>query len=215
MEETVIRKYKASDRSSVRDIAWETAFLGESADVFFSGKEILADFLTLYFTDYEPQSCFVAENKTGVVGYLIGAKKTAVLHRAFLNKILPRLLYRFIFQAAILRKKNLILIFHFLCSFLKGEFRMADLSADYPATLHINIKHGFRNAGIGSRLISAFLDYLKKQRIPSVYLATLSEKAAAFFTGRGFHLLYSYPRSYFRYILGRDISGYIYGKRLL
>jgi GNAT superfamily N-acetyltransferase len=215
MEETVIRKYKAADRSSVRDIAWETAFIGEPADIFFSGKDILADFLTLYFTDYEPQSCFVAENKTGVVGYLIGAKNTAVLYRIFLNKILARLLYKFIFQAAIFRKKNLIFIFHFLCSFSKFEFRMVDLSEDYPATMHINIKQRFRNLGIGSRLISAYFDYLRAEKVKSVYLATLSEKAAAFFMSHGFNLLYSYPRSYFKYILGRDLTGYIYGKKLI
>lgn len=215
MEEIIIRKYKAADRSSVRDIAWETAFIGEPADIFFSGKEILADFLTLYFTDYEPESCFVAENKTRIVGYLIGAKNTTLLYRVFLGKILPRLLYSFVFQAAIFRKKNLIFIFHFLCSFSKFEFRIVDLSADYPATMHINIKYGFRHLGIGSQLVSIFFDYLKREKVPGVYLATLSQKAAAFFMSHGFNLLYSYRRSYFKYILGRDLVCYIYGKKLI
>ena len=73
MEETIIRQFKPEDRGSVRDISWETAFLGEPADAFFSGKEILADFLTQYFTDYEPGSCFVAVSANRVVGYLIGS----------------------------------------------------------------------------------------------------------------------------------------------
>ena len=47
MEEVIIRKFKAEDRESVRDIAWETACIGDPATAFFSGKSILADFLTL------------------------------------------------------------------------------------------------------------------------------------------------------------------------
>ena len=46
MEDIVIRKYKREDRQAVRDIAWETAFMGKPADVFFSDREIFADFLT-------------------------------------------------------------------------------------------------------------------------------------------------------------------------
>jgi GNAT superfamily N-acetyltransferase len=91
---------------------------------------------------------------------------------------------------------------------------MADLNRDYPATLHINIRAGFRNLGIGSKLISVYFDYLKQEGIDGVSLATMSEEGKKFFLSQGFRLLQQYRRSYFRYILGRDITVYIYAKKL-
>lgn len=214
MEEFSIRQFKKEDREYVRDIAWETAFRGEYASAFFDDKEILADFLTLYFTNYEPESCFVAQVDNGVVGYLIGAKSTTTLIKVTRIKIAPRLLIKFMLNGVMLNKKNTIFIFHCLLSFLKREFSGFDFSKIYPATLHINIKEGFRRLGIGSRLISTYLDYLTKEKIPGVHFATMSDKASSFFTKQGFNLLYRSRRSYFRYILHKDISVYIYGRKL-
>jgi len=215
MEEILIRHYQRGDRSLLRKIAWDTAFIGEPADTFFNDREILADFLTRYYTDYEPGSCFVAQNPEGrVVGYLTGAKDTGVLERAFQAKILPGLLRRTLLSKAFLKKKTLAFIFHFSVSFLRGEFKMPDFRSEYPATLHINIEEKSRHLKIGSRLIAAYLDYLTGEKIPGVSMATMSGEAGDFFIRQGFSLLYKGNRSYFRYLLQKDIPIYIYGKKL-
>jgi GNAT superfamily N-acetyltransferase len=214
MEEVAIRKFKTEDRESVRDIAWETAFIGEPGAAFFSGKNILADFLTLYFTDYEPDSCFVAVLKSRVVGYLIGCRDTRVLASIFKKKILAGLLAKFVFSGAFLRLKNLRLIFNLALSFFRGEFNMEEVSSDYPATLHINLKKDFRVKGAGARLISAFQEYLVSKGVKGLHLATMSSAAGAFFRRQGFILLSQHPRSYFRHLLTQDISVYIYVKKL-
>jgi GNAT superfamily N-acetyltransferase len=214
MEETIIRKFKPEDRESVRDIAWETAFMGESAEVFFSGKEILADFLTLYFTDYEPDSCFVAVFANRVQGYLIGSMDCRILSLTFMNKIMCGLIMKSIFSGAVFRRKNLKMIFAFFLSFLKGEFNMKEVNKDYPATLHINLRKDFRKQGIGTRLISAFEEYLKGKKVKGVYLATMSSTAGDFFRNQGFSLFNQYRRSYFRHVSGQDIIVYIYVKKL-
>ena len=68
-----IRPYERRDRKTLRQISYETSFLGKADDLFDEPK-ILEDALTLYFTDSEPQSCFVAEYNGKVIGYLIGTK---------------------------------------------------------------------------------------------------------------------------------------------
>ncbi|HQP91597.1 MAG TPA: GNAT family acetyltransferase, partial [Candidatus Omnitrophota bacterium] len=73
MNDITVRKFSPGDRQAVRDIAWDTAFMGETASVFFDDKEILCDFLTEYFTDFEPDPFFVAESGGRVVGYLAGS----------------------------------------------------------------------------------------------------------------------------------------------
>lgn len=214
MEEIVIRQYQKEDRVFIRKIAWDTAFMGEPADIFFNGKEILTDFLTEYFTDYEPNSCFVAKANDRVIGYLIGSKSVRRLMMISQTKIFLRLLIRSIINGALLKKKNANFIFHYLISLLRQEFKMPDFSNNYPAVLHINIEQNWRNLKIGSRLMAAYLEYLVREKIFGVYLATMSDKASSFFKQQGFNLLYKGQRSYFRYILQKDVPIYIFGKRL-
>lgn len=113
------------------------------------------------------------------------------------------------------KKENIILISRLILSFLKGEFKMPDLCRDYPATLHINLERGFRHLSIGSRLMSKYLEYLIQKKVPGVYLATMSERAGEFFKKQGFSLLHEGRRSYFRFVLKKDVPIYIYGRRLV
>lgn len=214
MAEVLIRNFEQEDRPYIRELAWDTALAGEPASAFFDDKEFFVDCLTLYFTDYEPGSCFIAESGNKVVGYLLGAKDTTALDKVVKLEIAPRLLAKSLVNGTFFKKKNIIFAFRLLTSFLKGEFRMPDFSRKYPATLHINLEKNFRNLGIGSKLMSFYLEYLAGERIPGVYIPTMSDKAADFFRKHGFNLLHKGRRSYFRHILHRDVPLYIYGKRL-
>ncbi len=214
MQEIIIRPYQSKDRAFVRAIAYDTALLGDSAHLFFEGEEIISDFLTNYFVDYEPCSCFIAEMDGTPAGYLLGAKDISVLNKVSGSKIIPRLLLKAIARNVIFNKKNLILIVNCMKSLLKGEFKSPDFSEVYPAVLHINIQKGYRNQGIGTMLITAYLDYLVKEKIKGVHFATLSDRAARFYDKLGFVLLYKSKRSYLRNILRKDIFCYIYGKKL-
>lgn len=214
-EELIVRKYTKKDRASIRDIAFKTAFMGEPGSIFFASQELLSSFLTEGFTDYEPESSFVAERNCKVIGYLLGTKDTKALINKFKHKILPRLLRKFIFSGALFKRKNITFLLSCLRGFLTGEFYAPGFSREFPASLNINIEREFRNYGIGSRLIATYLDYLRIQNIPGVSFATMSIRAAHFFTKAGFRLLYEGRRSYFRHILKKDIPIYIYGMRLL
>jgi len=214
MENIAIRKYLKADRQSVRDIAWETAFMGESADIFFSDKELFADFLTLYFTDYEPESCFVAEYKGDVIGYVLGSRNESMLKRTYMFKIIPALIVKGIARGILLKGRDMKYLRNCLISFIKGEFNGLDFSIEYPAILHINITERCRRFGIGSRLISAFLEYLAAEKTRGVHLSTMAKAAGDFFRSNGFNLVHSMHRSYFRHILNKDIMVYIYAKKL-
>ena len=213
MNEAVIRKYRRGDRDSVRKIAWETAFIGEPGSAFVDNKEILASFLTFYFTDYEPQSCFIAEVNGQAAGYLIGAKNTKEMEEVFKSKIFLPLFLKAIASGGFFRIKNLIFGLNCLISSLRGEFLMPDFSRDYPATLHINIDKNWRNQNIGSRLISAYFGYLVSEKVTGVRLSTMSDKAAGFFESQGFNLLHKSRRTYFHYLLKKGVPVYTYGKK--
>lgn len=214
MQKIIIRPYQNNDRIFVKEIAYDTALLGDPADPFFEGEEIFSDFLTTYFIDYEPGSCFISEVDNKPVGYLLGAKDSIVLNKVSNSRIIPKLLIKAVAGNVFLNRKNLIFIGNCIKSWLKGEFKSPDFSLDYPAVLHVNIQKEYRNQGLGSKLIAAYLDYLVKEKVKGVCLATLSDKAALFYEKLGFVLLYKRKRSYFKDILHKDIFFYIYGKKL-
>ena len=214
MDKIAIRSYRSGDRESIRRISCETAFLEEDSKKIFGDADILADVLTGYFTDYEPESCFVADAGGRVVGYIIGSKDVKVARRAVIVKILPSLIAKAIKRAIFFNKVAASFLRHVLISFVKGEFFTADLSKDYPATLHINIERDYRGKKIGERLIERYLAYIKGQGVRGVHLGTMSKEAKDFFVHCGFSILYQGRRSYLRYVLRRDTPYYILGKLL-
>ena len=211
----VIRQYTTKDRPMIRQISCKTAFMGEPSAVFFDDDEIFADALTVYFTDYEPESCFVAECENSVIGYLLGAKDMKCMDKIFSDKIALPLFIKALRRCVFFHKRNVKFLFHVFLSLVKGEFKAPTFSKDYPAALHINIIKKYRAVGIGSKLINAYLDYLEEQAIKGVHFATMSDKAGQFFKKQNFQLLFQGERSYFRYFLDKNTPIFIYGMRIL
>src|SRR6266436_5769031 len=71
----LIRGYRKSDREAVRKLCCDTGFLGEPIDPVYEDRELFADFLTTYYTDHEPESCFLLEVDGEIRGYLLGSRK--------------------------------------------------------------------------------------------------------------------------------------------
>lgn len=209
-----IRKFKSEDRRAVRRISCETAFLGELSGVFFDDNEILSDILTLYFTDFEPDSCFVAVDAKRVIGYIIGSKNAKKMNNVFIKKILPQLINRSLRKGLFLRPNNLRFFLRIAASFLKGEFFAPDFSKSYPATLHINIDKDYRGEKLGEQLIARYLVFLGSESVSGVHFGTMSEGAKKFFLKVGFSILHKSKRSYMRYYLKQDVPYYVFGKIL-
>ncbi|MHB8281137.1 MAG: GNAT family N-acetyltransferase [Candidatus Humimicrobiaceae bacterium] len=214
-KEITIREYKREDRAPLREIACDTAFMGEPAEKFFTGREFIADFLTRYHTDYEPQSVFIAEKEGKVIGYLSGAKNEKTMDLVFIFKVLPAAVLKLIFKGYIFKKNNFLFILFNIYSFFKGEFYApAFIRKDYPAIMHINIDKNYRRYGIGNSLIEAYLSYLIKEKIKGIHLTTQSEKSFKFFEKIGFKIIYETKRSYFKHIFKKSIRYFYYGKKL-
>ena len=206
----VIRKYEPRDRAAVRRISSQTAFLDRPKD-FVEDEEILADALTIYFTDYEPESSFVATYQNQVVGYLIGAKSLSAMEKVFRWRIFPRVFLKAIRRGILLDKKALRFFGNIILSFLKGEFFMPNIFDEHPAAFHINMDPNFRGLKAGEKLLEMYLSYLKENRIRGVYACTMSERAKTFMMKSGLKILYQTKRSYMRYVLNQEVPIYLLG----
>lgn len=210
-----IRRYNEKDRQAVRDICWETAFCGKPADAFFHDREILCDFLTAYYTDYEPQGAFVADTGAKVVGYLISTRDIRVMEKRFKRVLLPKLILKAVFRGTLFHPKNLRFIIRCVISLVRGEFRSVDFSDTHAAALHINVRNGYRGKGIGDKLLHAFDFYLRQARVPEVVASTASEEAGKFFMRHGFRHVVSVERSYWKHVTGKMTRVSLYGKRMI
>ena len=85
--DAVIRPYRPTDRNAVRRLCCETGYLGKAIDPVFEDRELFADYLTRFYTDWEPESTFVLEQNGEVKGYLMGSRRPLLhqFHSFFLN----------------------------------------------------------------------------------------------------------------------------------
>lgn len=96
--DAVIRSYEASDRDAVRRLCCETGYLGQPIDPVFEDRELFADYLTSFYTDWEPESTFLLEQDGEVKGYLMGSRRPFLhqLHSFLLNfSLLARGIFRY------------------------------------------------------------------------------------------------------------------------
>lgn len=209
-----IRQFTSADKGDVRRIACETSFLEYDRRLFLEDDEILADILTLYFTDYEPGSSFVAEGDGRVIGYLIGARDIGVMNGIFLTKVLPSIFFKALRRGTPARPNARCLLGRMLVSFLKGEFSLLDFSKDYPATFHINIDRDFRGQGLGRAMAARYCDFLADKGVRGVHVYTMSEKAVGFFCAVGFTPLFEIRRTHLQHRLKEPVRFHVLGRRL-
>jgi hypothetical protein len=94
MNKINIRPYKAEDRAALRTLCCDVADKGSPIENFFSDREVAADLLTKYYTDYEPQSTFVAQCDGRLVGYINGCMDNRRHGLAMFWLIMPALLIK-------------------------------------------------------------------------------------------------------------------------
>ncbi len=205
MDNVIIRKYREEDRPKVREICYESVFLGEPVEAFFDDKEILADIMTLYYTDHEPGSMFVAEDSGRIVGYLAGCPDSRKCREIGRTSIIPGVLRKVLIRGIIFKPKTAKLLFHSCIGLIKGEFNVPYME-DYPAYFRVYIAKNYRKMGIGSRLLDAYLEHLREKQIKGVYSITVSEEEKMFLLNRDFKILSSRTSRQLYRVVGKDFA---------
>lgn len=183
----LVRPYQKSDRECVRELCCETGFLGKEITPVFEDRELFADYLTRYYTDWEPESSFVLEQDGAVKGYLLGS-------------YLPR-------------RQKIFNIYNNLSLFVRGMTRyprynkatrefihwvLSKASKEVPAAprnsahFHFNILPEAQGLAQAVALMNAYLDHLRKHGATSVYGQVVtfeSRRGAKLFERYGFQVL--------------------------
>ena len=211
-----IRPYEPRDRTGLRQICADTADSGLAIERFFPDREVFADLLTNYYTEFEPQSTFVADNGGEVVGYLTGCLNSKRFLRVMTWRIAPAILVKALSRGTFWHPQSVRLFRANLGLWLKNVFRRGWKLHDYPAHLHINLREGARGQRIGSQLVSAFFEHARRAGVRGVHAGVSAEnlRACRFFEGLGFTELHREQRMRKPDGSGKILSTVIYAKRL-
>jgi ribosomal protein S18 acetylase RimI-like enzyme len=183
----IIRNYRDSDRATVRRLCCDTGFIGNPIDPVFEDRQLFADFLTGYYTDWEPESAFVLEVGGEVRGYLLGSRRP-----------LRQQLYN-IYQNAGLLLRGILhypryntASRHFVQWILCHGWREVPAAPRRAAHFHINLLPDARNVATTRALMDAYLKYLHDHGVKRVYgqMVTFeSRRGAKMFERYGFRVI--------------------------
>jgi hypothetical protein len=150
-----IRKFEASDRARVRELCCETGFLGNPIDPVFEDRELFADYLSAYYTDWEPESAFVLLVNGEIRGYLLGSRHPfrPQLYNLYNNVALfLRGVVRYRRYNAASKK--------FVHWILRQAWREVPASPRRTAHFHVNLLADARSVAQTRALMDSYLRYL-------------------------------------------------------
>lgn len=159
-----IRPFHPADRARVRELCCETGFLGNPIDPVFEDREIFADYLTAYYTDWEPESSFVLLVDGEIRGYLLGSRHPLrqQLYNAYNNvAIFLRGTLRYPRYSAASKK--------FVRWVFTQAWREVPAAPRRTAHFHINLLADARQVATTRALVDSYLKYLREHREKAVY----------------------------------------------
>jgi len=141
-----------------------TGFLGKPIDPVFEDRELFADYLTSFYTDVEPESCFVLEHEGVVKGYLLGSRKPFVqqVHSFFSNLRLFAIgMFRY-------RRYNPATK-EFIGWILKNSWKEVPAAPRRTAHFHFNVLPEAQSFAGTHIMMNAYFDYLRERGEKAVF----------------------------------------------
>ena len=187
-----IRKYNptSGDRQQIYAVCCDAAFLGTPIDPVFADRSWFANAMISPYLLWEPQHTWVADDDGQVVGYLtasltstFGYVRAYMLAMNVLLELIPNYVAgKYDYHA---RSKRFV------------EFVVTQGLSQVPrhpenaAHFHFNVAAQHRHGGIGTRLISAFKDTLKREGIRQYYAEVMcspTRKPERYFTALDYRI---------------------------
>ena len=185
--DVLIRRYAEPDRAAVRRLCCETGFLGKPIDPVFEDRELFADYLTRYYTDIEPESSFVLEQRGVVKGYLLGSYRPyrQQLFNLFNNlSLFSRGMAKYPFYNRPTRD--------FIGWILRNSWREVPKAPRRCAHFHFNMLPEAQGLATTRKLLECYLDHLRSKGVRQVFGQVVtfeSRRGARVFERYGFQVL--------------------------
>jgi len=195
MNKINIRPYIKEDRDQLRTLCCDVADRGGPIENFFPDRDVAADLLTNYYTDYEPQSTFIADCDGRLVGYINGCMDNRRYGLVMFWLLTPALLAKAFKRGLFFRPE----ILHLLRGIFKNWRRIfvwrKKSFHSHQGHLHIGIAGDFRGQKLGQKLLEALVGHAARLGISEIAASVNDANKAAefFFESQGFAVRERYP----------------------
>lgn len=192
MHNSEIRAFHPADIPHLMNICLKTGNDGADGTALYSDPWFIGQLYVLPYVIRCPELCSVVLSSEIPVGYILGTGDTVNFYRWMEDEFLPPLRLRY--PADMKCKSD---IERFFLARMHADRTTVNVSAGYPAHLHINLLPEAQGQGQGTRLIDRFTGQLKEQSVSGVYLHTGADNRAAisFYGKQGFAQLETGPGS--------------------
>jgi ribosomal protein S18 acetylase RimI-like enzyme len=183
----IIRRYRSDDLRDLYRICLRTGRSGDDATALYQDPDLLGHIYAAPYGRFEPALAFVVEDQLGVGGYCLGALDTRAFERRLEERWWPSLRRRYAEPDPGRRdqwtpdEQAAYLIHH--------PWRAdAELLADYPSHLHIDLLPRLQGQGHGRQLIGIQLTALRERGSGGVhfYVTAENHRALGFYQHLGF-----------------------------
>ncbi len=195
MNNTEIRPYRPGDRVALRTICCDVADRGGPIENIFPDREVAADLLTKYYTDYEPGSTFVAICGKDMVGYINGCMDNRRYGLVMFWLLMPALLIKAFKNRVFFRPEIHQQLYGIIKNWRRVFVWRKSSFHSHQGHLHIGIAGDFRGRHLGRNLISALVEHAAGLGITELAASVHEANKAAsyFFEAQGFVVRERYP----------------------
>jgi len=155
---------------------------------FFRDRDLVADLVTRYYTDFDSGSTWVAQRESEIVGYLTGCLNTRRQLRVTGWRIVPRALLAAIGRGILAQRETWRMLGAMLKTLKRGGPRKPVPLDRFPAHVHINLLPAARGHHAGRQLMEKFFAQAKQASAPGIHASVRAdnESGCEFFQRMGF-----------------------------
>ena len=169
-----IRPYQTDDLTSLYEICLQTADAGKDASHLFTDRALIGSFYSAPYAILEEEVCFVVTHENTVCGYIVGCKSSSDFSAQCESQWFPSLRSQYPLES----KTNSLLNSRLLTHLHNGYQPRPEFSL-YPAHLHINLLASTQGHGLGAKLITAFINNLKRLQVAGLHLEVSRDNLGA------------------------------------
>lgn len=180
-----LRPYRAGDLDAVHEICLVTGDSGQDATSQHKQRRLIGHIYAEPYCLLEPPNVFVAEDDEGVAGYVVGTHDTDAFAARLEREWWPALRERYAqvpdadLTPADRQRIEVIRVPH---------VTPADIVAQYPAHIHMNLLPRLRGQRIGTGLLQLWVDQAISAGVPGIHLGAspINAGGIAFWSRSGF-----------------------------
>jgi GNAT superfamily N-acetyltransferase len=188
--DAIIRPFQPADLNALHAISLATGHLGGDAAHLYADPDMIGHIYSAPYAVLEPALALVVADDDGVAGFAVGTARTSDWEERLERQWWPDLRRRYSDPADIVAaaqtpdQRRAFMIHH-------PERSPAEVTAGYPAHLHLNLLPRAQRRGVGAKLFRAWLDAAEPYGVTAVHVAVNRANAGAvrFWQKQGFEAI--------------------------